>query len=399
MSLPSEYVIEDAVRSIEDIIVYRANHPIHDTVSIYLPDDTLPSELANVARKRLYQNGLQMRNLSLSDVPFVTKALEVSQNPNEPYIVTKYAEYDLEGFISNGVIIKPKRMFTIFSQVLQAIVNLATNGWVINRIHPRQIKLSQLHTGDISFTVVEGAGQQIEVTKTTAASVDNRLSDIVRVPAPQGDAGEDKTLVQTSQTPQRVDETETPKDIAPPHTVHSGVKLTATLDVNIKDTQQQLRTRQRNIYILGNITYQLLFGREYEASDEIAAANIRKLVRRWRKILEKALSQNIDRRYDTYETMLRDVSRALNRNKRVAIASIPFLLLLALIGGYFAYERYHQYKIMTSEAGQAIKSFLDIVDKTDDEFPELKKPGPISPTPDDETILSPFEKIEPAGEN
>ena len=111
MSLPSEYVIEDAIRNIDDVIVYRANHPIHGAVSVYLPDDTLPSESARGVRKRLYQNGLQMRNLSLLSVPFVAKALEVSQNPNEPYIVTKYAEHDLEEFISNGVTTKPKRMF------------------------------------------------------------------------------------------------------------------------------------------------------------------------------------------------------------------------------------------------------------------------------------------------
>jgi hypothetical protein len=50
---------------------------------------------------------------------------------------------------------------------------------------------------------------------------------------------------------------------------------------------------------------------------------------------------------------------------------------------------------MTSEAGQAIKSFLDIVNETDDEFPELKKPKQPPSTPDDETVLEPFDKIEP----
>jgi hypothetical protein len=96
--------------------------------------------------------------------------------------------------------------------------------------------------------------------------------------------------------------------------------------------------------------------------------------------------------------MLRDVRRALNRNKRVAVASIPFLLLLAVIGSYFAYERYRRHKIMTSEAGQAIKSFLDIVNKTNDEFPTLEKPKPEPPKPDEQTILEPFDKIEPIRE-
>jgi hypothetical protein len=97
--------------------------------------------------------------------------------------------------------------------------------------------------------------------------------------------------------------------------------------------------------------------------------------------------------------MLQDIRGASNRNKRVAIASIPFLLILALIGSYFAYQRYHQYKIMTSEAGQSIESFLDIVNETKDEVPELRKPQPIPATPDENTILKPFEKIGPFDED
>ena len=143
MALPSEYVVEDAVRSIDDVIVYRANHPIHGTVNVYLPDDTLPLEFAATVRKHLYQNGLQMRNVSLLNVPFATKALEVSQNPNEPYIVTKYSKHDLEDFISNGLTIKPRRMFVILSQLLEAIINLAANGCLIERVHPRQVKLPE----------------------------------------------------------------------------------------------------------------------------------------------------------------------------------------------------------------------------------------------------------------
>ncbi|MHC4462257.1 MAG: hypothetical protein ACYS8Y_03870 [Planctomycetota bacterium] len=393
MPLPSEYVIEDAVRSIGDVIVYRANHPIHGTVNVYMPDDTLPPELAMMARKHLYQDGLRMRNTSLLNIPLATRALEVSQNPNEPYIVTKYTEHDLEKFISNGITIKPRRMFAILSQVLQAIVDLAANGWVIDHIHPRQVKLSQLRTGDISLTVIEGAEQQTDVIKTTIPAADDELGDAVKTTKPQSDTEEDRTLAPTVPIAQRIDETQTPKDAASTSTAHRDES------VNINDAQKQLRTKQRNIYILGSITYQLLFGRKYESDDKVSVANIRELGRRWRKILEKALNRNIDHCYDTYETMLRDVGKALNRNRRVAIASIPFLLLLVVIGSYFAYERYRRNKIMTSEAGQAIKSFLDIVNKTSDEFPELKKPEPASPAPDDQTILKPFDNIEPIRED
>ncbi len=62
-------------------------------------------------------------------------------------------------------------------------------------------------------------------------------------------------------------------------------------------------------------------------------------------------------------------------------------------------DKRNRYQIMTSEAGQAIKSFLDIVNKTSDEFPELKKPEPASPAPDDQTILKPFDNIEPIRED
>jgi len=406
MSPTSEYLIGEAIRSINDVIVYRADHPIHGIVNVYLPDDALPPELAKSVKRRLYQNGLRMRGLSLLNLPLVTRALEVSQNPNEPYIVTKCLKHDLEELISNGVTIKPRRMFVILSQVLQAIINLATNGWEIDHIHPRQIKLVELHTGDISLTVIEGAGPR-------PALGGGELSDTI---TPQGDDKEDRAFAPTAKITQRIDETRTPKATTPAHTAHDDIGRTATLDesAQLKYAQKRLRTTQRNIYFLGNITYQLLFGRKYQPSDRVAAVNIRKLGRRWRKILEKALtctcatcgevttgagSRNIDCRYDTYEAMLRDVRKASSRNKRVAIASIPFLLLLVVIGSYFAYERYHEYKIMTSEAGQAIKSFLDIINRTEDEFPELKKPEPASPRPDDQTILEPFEKIEPVDED
>ncbi|MHC4455545.1 MAG: hypothetical protein ACYS0I_00400 [Planctomycetota bacterium] len=394
MPLPSEYVIEDAVRSIGDVIVYRANHTIHGTVNVYLPDDNLPPELARIARKRLYQNGLQMRNISLLNIPCATKALEVSQNPNEPYIVTKYAEHDLENFISNGVIIKPKRMFKILSQILQTIVDLAVNGWVIDRLHPRQVKLSQSHTGDISLTVIEGAAQQIDVFATTPTA-DDKPIDAVKKTKPQPVSKEDRIPDPTATNVQRIGEMQTTKDATA--TAYRYVDRESFLDgsLNIKDARRQLRIMQRNIYTLGNMTYQLLFGRKYESNDKVTLTDIQKLPRRWRKILDKVLSNNVDCRYDTYQMMLRDVKRALNRNKRVAVASIPFLLLLAVIGSYFAYERYRRHKIMTSEAGQAIKSFLDIVNKTNDEFPTLEKPKPEPPKPDEQTILEPFDKIEP----
>lgn len=372
MSLPSEYIIKEALRSIDDVIIYRAEHPIHELVNVYLPDEALSPEMAVSVKRRLYKSGRQMRNISLLNIPFITKTLEVSQNPNQPYIVTKLAKHDIEELISNGVTLPPKRVFAIISQVLQATVSLASNEWVLNYFYPRQIKLSDLHTGDISLTLIEGPEQQITVTKTVAAlQNDKSQEDNDNSPPTAARPGEEKKDSQD-----KIDFTSTFQD--------SGGK--------------QSRIKERNIYLLGNIAYQLLFGRKYQSAGKIAEADLNGLLGRWRKVLEKALSRDASRSYDTYQVMLKDVNKALNRNKRLAVASIPLWLILVLIGSFFAYQRYHQHKIMTSEAGQAIERFLNVVNKTSNKFPELERPRSPDSGPDDKTILKPFSKIEPVSE-
>ena len=198
---------------------------------------------------------------------------------------------------------------------------------------------------------------------------------------------------------EKAEEKQTLNDKA--HAEHPDPDATSTLDKNIpvEGVRNELRTAQRNIYILGNIAFQLLFGRKYLSSDKLSVANIRELGRRWRKVLEGALSEDVAGRYETYEKMLSDIRKASNRNKRVAIASVPFLIVLAVIASYFSYERYREHKIMTSEAGQAIKNFLDIVNETKDEFPELTKPEAEPNKPDEQTILSSFDNIKPVDEN
>ena len=361
MPLPSEYVIEDAVKSIDDVIVYRAVHPIHGTVNVYLPDETLPSNIAAPVKKHLYQDGRRMRNISLMDIGFVTKALEVSQNPKDPYIVTKYAEHDLDEFISNGLVVKPVRLFTILSQILQALINLNANGWAIERLHPRQIKLPKLDSGDISLTIIESQRQTIETSSGTDTDT--------------ATAEPDETI-----TVQEEDA--------------SGHTPMSEKSDSVSNTKKQSEIFQRDINLLGNIAYQLLFSRQYLASDKTSSANIRKLPGRWRKILNKALAHDTAAQYDTYEAMLANVTRALNRNKRAAIASIPFVLLAVAVISYSGYRRYHRYKIMNSEAGQAIESFLEIVNETDDQTAPLDKPEAQEPVADEEAILKPFEEIE-----
>ena len=385
MSLPVEFLIENAVGSIGDIIVYRAEHPIHGTVNVYQLDDNLPSGLVEAAKRRLYQTGMQMREITLQNLRFVTKALEVSQNPNEPYVVTEYTKYDLEELINNGVTLKPKRVFLILSQVLEAIVNLAANDHLIDRVNACQIKLPQLHSGNISFSVIEETEEGISTGKAGADSMAGEQKNAL---SPE-DPTRTVPVIEESEEKQTLQEkTQSIKE-------KPDIDATSTLDKNTseEEARKELRTAQRNIYILGNLAFQLLFGRKFVSSDKRSAANIRELARRWRKVLEKALSENVAERYDTYENMLRNIRKASNRNKRLAVASVPFLIVLAVIGGYFGYERYREHKIMTSEAGKAIENFLEIVNETQDEFPELKKP-PVEPNkPDEQAILSPFDNI------
>ena len=391
MSLPIEFLIENAVGSIGDVIVYRAEHPIHGTVSVYQLDDNLPSALVNEAKMRLYQTGLQVRDMSLQNPRFVTKALEVSQNPNEPYVVTEYRKYDIEELINNGVTLKPKRVFLVLSQVLEAITNLTSNNWPIDRVHARQIKLSQLHTGNISFSVIE----KLEDSISTGKIGDDSMAD------GQKNALSPEDPTRTVAVTEKKDVKQEPQEKTHFNEEHADVDATSTLDKNTssENALKESRTVQRNVNILGNLAYQLLFGRKYVSSDKLSVANIRELGRRWRKVLEGALSEDVAGRYETYEKMLSDIRKASNRNKRVAIASVPFLIVLAIIAGYFSYERYREHKIMTSEAGQAIKNFLDIVNETKDVFPELTTPEAEPNKPDEQAILRSFENIKPVDEN
>lgn len=394
MSLPSEYILGDVLRSMNDIIVYRAEHPIHGTVDVYLPDSNLPWELSGQVKKHLYQNGRHMRNMSLLNMPYVTKALEVSQNPKEPYIVTKHQEHDLEEFISNGVLIPTKRMFSMLLQVFDAVINLASNGWIIGRIYPCQIKVPQADTGDISFNVIEGADKCIEMDPN-AHKIDRKI----KKPSDKGETSKN-SFTPADVKNQPVSEAESPGFTAPvDSSVGKSPTQTITEEPQIKAEHKESMMMQRNITLLGNVAYQLLFGRKYELSDKLAAVNIRKLPARWCRILERALNQDAENYYDGYETVRRDVYRALTRNKRIALYSIPFWLILILIVGYYSYERYHVHKIMTSEAGQSIESFLNIVNKTDSEIPELEKPQAPPPEPDDSAILEPLEKIDSVGED
>jgi len=202
-----------------------------------------------------------------------------------------------------------------------------------------------------------------------------------------------------------LEKTQTLKGTTTPGQSPSGIEPTVTLPQGegTLEGEKDIRLIQRNIYLLGEIAYQLLFGRKYHRSDNAAVANIKKLSSKWRTILDKALSPSLDVRYNSYEAMLRDVNKSLTRNKKIAIGVTPLIALTLIAGLYFGINKYIEYKetqkIMSSEAGQAIESFLNIVNKTNSEFPKLQEPASTPYRPDDDAILKPFEKIPPLGKN
>jgi serine/threonine protein kinase len=374
MAIPDEYTFEEVIHKVDNLVVYRANHPIHGKVLIYMPDDTLSPETAVTVKRRLYQNGIQMRSFSELQLPFVTRALEVSQNPSEPYIIAEYTKYNLEELISGGARIKPKRIFKILSQVLEAIIGLAAEGCKIRHLRAHHIRLRDIYEGNATLTALEATGSETNITKAITTSFEAKQTDTVI-----SEKRKESNTVQGEET----------------RTLSNIVMDESQQRAAIPTLQpgREPEFIQRNIYILGDIAYQLLFANEYHLSDNTAAVNIEKLGSRWRKVVNKALSPSLDQRYETYEAMLSDINRALSRNKKITIGAAPVFVLLAVVGALLGYNQYHRHKIMTSEAGQAIEKFLNVVNKTNSEFPPPLEPssGPVEPN--DDAILKPLEEI------
>jgi len=388
MAVPDEYKFEEIIRKSDYLVIHRANHPIHGKVTIYMPDDTVPSDIAVTVKRYLYQNGIRMRSISQLQIPFITRTLEVSQNPNEPYIVTDYKKHDLQELINNRTTLKSKRVFQILAQTLQAIMSLAVEGWQTDHLQASQIRLSDIYQGSVAFTAFQGTTSQANIKNTAADSVEKDQTEVVTIERKDepGFAGaEDAKTQETIATGKEQRPAKTPT------VTESGSGSTIL-------PEKELRLIQRNIYILGDIAYRLLFGSEYRLSDNTAAVNIQKLSSRWRKIVNKALSPSLEERYESSEAMLSDINKALSRNKRIAIGVAPVFVLLLAVGVLFGYNQYSRHKIMTSEAGQAIENFLSIVNRTNSEFgPPLEPPsGPAEPN--DDAILKPFEGLTTLGE-
>jgi serine/threonine protein kinase len=395
MAIPNEYTIEKLLDKTEKITVYQAYHPIHGTVAVYTPNDALPPETANSVRKTLYQCGIQMRNISQLNLPFVTRALEVSQNPNEPYIITEYVKYNLQNAINDRVTLKPKRVYRIFSQILRAIVSMVENGWQIDFLEPYQIKLDDIHQGNITFTAIGSGSLRTTGTRTIPIST-GKLSSTITLKTEKDSAA----IFPPTQTlkDSAIEKTLTLKNyFTEGQSRPGGIEPTVTLPQGdtTSEGEKELRLTQRNIHILGDIAYQLLFGKKYHRSDIATAVNINKLGSKWRTILERALRPGLDIRYNSYEAMLHDVNKVLTRNKRIAIGVAPLIVLGLIAGLYFGINKYIEYKetqkIMSSEAGQAVESFLNIIDKTNSDFPQLQEPS--SSQDNDDAILKPFDKI------
>ena len=388
MAVPDEYKFEEIIRKADNLVIHRASHPIHVEVTVYMPDDTMPSEIAVTVKRHLYQDGIRMRNISQLQLPLITRTLEVSQNPDEPYIITEYKKYNLEELINSRTTLKPKRVFQILSQTLQAIMILAAEGWQTDHLQGSQIQLSDIQESNITFTAFEGVALRGNIKKPIADSVERGQTETITVERKK-DAG-----------PAGVEEARNEDTIATGKEQPSAkaAAVTESKGGSTAVSEKELRFIQRNIYILGEIAYRLLFVKEYRLSDNTAAANIQKLSSRWRKVMNKVLSPSLEERYESYKAMLSDINKALARNKRIAIGVAPVFVLLLAVGVLFGYNQYNRHKIMTSEAGQAIENFLRIVNKTNSEFGPPPEPPSGAAEPNDDAILKPFEGLTTLGE-
>ena len=391
MSIPDEYTLEGLRYSAYDLAVYRAWHPIHREVSIHVPADNLSKDQSDVVKRRLYQDGIQMRSLSQLDLPSVTAALEVSQNPNEPYIVTQHADHYLQELLDDRSRLKPKRVYEILSQVLNGMVHLADNGCNMDDLTPYHIVLDDAYQGNVSLTPIGTTGSHRMPLITTSISTKGQFSDTMTL-KPEKDPPSPFSPTQTLQDG-TIDRTQTLQDGAIVQSTQPGVQPTMTLaetDGKPKG-RTDLGVMQKNMYALGDIAYQLLFEQEYHQQDASTAANIKTLAPKWRGPLGIALSPNIADRYDSYEAMLCAVNKALSRNKTIAIRMTPVLALLLIAGCYFGYILYKEYAIKHSGPGETIGLFLKRINETDSEFPDLK--APVSTEASDDAILKPFDEV------
>ena len=391
MPISDEYSIEGLDYKLDNLDVYVAYHPIHLEVSIYKPKDDLSEAVASAVKNQLYNNGIQMRALTQLNLPFVTAALDVSQNPNDPYIVTRQASHDLQKIINDNVMLKPKRVYQILSQALNAMINLAENGWQIDSVTPRCIVLDDVHHGNVSFTPIGTTGSQPTAGHTMPSSTTGSFPHTLTL---QAETGPTNPFAPTQTLKDRtIEKTQTLQNDTVVNHTPSGLEPTVTLHQTMgpSEARRERGMVQKNMYALGAVAYQLLFGQEYHQQDATTATNIQKLSSKWRSALNTALSPNLEERYDSYEAMLRAIDKARVRNKRIAIALAPLLLSLLIVGFYFAYDRYRRYRIARTPAGQAVESFLGVVDKTADDLPEIQKPTPSAAT--DERILEPFNHI------
>ena len=155
MILPDEYKLGDNVKESGNLQIYRATHPIHNQVRVYLPKSDLPNETRDIIYRELYSTGLLLQEVTLMNIPYVAKTLDISRNPEKPYIVTEDLEYDLQDAIDNRIGFKPTRVFSILSQILECFDCLLSNGFFVHKITPNQILIPSYSKGDVKITFTE----------------------------------------------------------------------------------------------------------------------------------------------------------------------------------------------------------------------------------------------------
>ncbi len=399
MAIPEEYKLLEVVSKSGNISTCKASHPIHGTVAIYRPEEDISNEDSVRAKRFLYRCSTQIRSISLLNLPFVIDALEVSQNPNDPYIVTRFIKHDLEELANDGITLKPKRTFQIISQLLQAISSLSENGWQIDRLDLSQIKFDDYYNDDVILAPIGNSGLGPNVTKTLLSTTNKQSVSKTITQETQNDSEYSKTLTcndtfdPTITIDDNIDATVTLQEPNTFSKQSTGYDSTVTMEQTGKSSSSNkvLRADQRNIYTLGNVAFQLLLGEKYRANDSAASAMINKVGTRWRKVLKKALDKDISCRYQSFDEMLCDIQKALLRNKKIGIAAIPVLIAAMVIAGFFGYKQYKRHIIMASDTATAVENLIDIFDKE----PDTTSTGKQKATgQSDDEILQPFEELE-----
>jgi hypothetical protein len=368
MALPANYTVEAAVGNLGKIAIYRASHPIHGTVAVYKPAEQLRHEQLTQVRQLLYQHSLWLRDISERDISGIAKALEVSQNPDDPYIVTAWWENDLATFLDTAPKLKRSAATKLFAGICKAVSIAEVNGFSLGQLQASSIKLEGVNPVLLTVGVLSDLASSSRGTLSIASQPGMT----------------DGSVTQTLKTGISKDKPGSTQ--APTVTIREGGTVT------LPNHQETTEVVHMNLYTLGTILYQLLFREKYYSADARVAGRIKGLPKRWRVITSRLINMSGESYYSSYDTLLLDVRKALARNKRVVLGFTPVFVLLLVLMAWWGHNWYSNYQIRTSNAAEALKQFMNLA-ASSTSLPEVPRVRDVNVIDNDAQILKTFEGI------